>query len=188
MSNLHDVDWNDIPAPTDDGAANHLVGMSIPASTLPDTKGNTVDLSTLAGITVIYAYPMTGRPDRPLPDGWNMLPGAHGCTPQSCAFRDHAEELAQLGVAQLFGLSTQDTDYQREAAERLHLPFALLSDQQLQLCEALRLPTMQVDGDRLLKRLTMIIGDGVIIHTIYPVFPPDENAAAVISWLQNHTN
>lgn len=184
MNNLHQVDWSAIPAPLDDGAADHLIGLALPAVALPATDGRTVQLATLHDLIVIYAYPMTGRPDTPLPNGWDLLPGARGCTPQSCAFRDHADELARLGVTHIYGLSTQDTDYQREAAQRLHLPFAILSDANLQLANALKLPTMQVDGKTLLKRLTIIARQGVIIQTLYPVFPPDQNAAAVIGWLQ----
>jgi len=186
MSNLSDVDWSKIPAPTDDGGASHLADCPLPSTVLTDTAGNQVDVSAVPGLIVIYAYPMTGRPDTPLPDGWDMLPGARGCTPQSCAFRDHADELAQLGVTQIYGLSTQDSDYQREAVERLHLPFQMLSDQHLELTRALRLPTLEVDGRTLLKRLTMIVRDGVIVHTLYPVFPPDQNASVVAQWLRNN--
>lgn len=182
--NLNEVDWTQIPAPEDDGGARHLPGTRIPSIELPATDGSMVDLANLAGRSVIYTYPMTGRPDVPLPDGWDMVPGARGCTPQSCTFRDHSAELKQLGVAHIFGISTQDTDYQREAAERLHLPFALLSDADLRLKNALNLPTMTVEQKTLLKRLTLIVDDGRITHAIYPVFPPDESAASVIAWLR----
>jgi peroxiredoxin len=137
----------------------------------------------LRGRTVVYAYPRTGRPGQPLPTGWDAIPGARGCTPQSCAFRDHFADLTAHGVAHLFGLSTQDTDYQREAAERLHLPFRLLSDAAFRLTDALRLPTFTVDGMRLIRRLTLVIDDGVIATVLYPVFPPDRSAAAVLDWL-----
>ena len=150
---------------------------------LPGTDGSLVDLSVLKGLTIVYAYPMTGRPDVPLPDGWDMLPGARGCTPQSCAFRDHYAELSNLGVDHLFGLSVQSTDYQREAATRLHLPFPLLSDEQHGLRQALNLPTLESEGQTLLKRLTLMIRDGEIVHVLYPVFPPDRNADDVIAWL-----
>ena len=143
-----------------------------------------MDISWLAGRTVVYIYPRTGRPDQELPTGWNAIPGARGCTPQSCAFRDHFEELKRAGAAQVFGLSTQDTAYQREAVERLHLPFELLSDAKLELAKALKLPTFEVDGMKLIRRLTLIASDGVIEKVFYPVFPPDRNAGDVLDWLQ----
>ena len=173
----------DLPAPQDDGACAHLAGMSLPPIGLPSTGGRVVDLSRLAGVVVVYAYPRTGRPDQALPTGWNAIPGARGCTPQSCAFRDHFEELKRAGAAQVYGLSTQDTAYQREAVERLHLPFELLSDAGLELAQALRLPTFEVDGMRLIKRLTLILRDGTIEKVFYPVFPPDRNASNVLAWL-----
>ena len=187
VTNLFSVDWSKIPAPTDDDAARHIVGSSIPSVQLWSTGGELIDLahhSPFDGMVVVYAYPMTGRPDTPLPDGWDMIPGARGCTPQSCAFRDHFEDLRQLSVSHLFGLSTQTTAYQMEAAERLHLPFALLSDSDFKLTEALRLPTFETAGMRLLKRLTMIISQHRIEHVFYPVFPPDRNASDVIDWLR----
>ncbi|MDQ8700603.1 peroxiredoxin [Hyphomicrobium sp. LHD-15] len=143
-----------------------------------------IDLSNLAGMTVVYAYPMTGRLGIALPDGWDMLPGARGCTPQSCSFRDHHAELKALGADHLFGLSTQTTHYQQAAAERLHLPFALLSDCDFKFTDAMRLPTFETSGMRLLKRLTMIIVDGRIKHIFYPVFPPDRSATDVANWLR----
>ena len=183
MTNLNDVDWSKIPAPDDDGGARHLTGSRLPSVRLPATDGSMIDLAALSGRIVVYAYPMTGRPDTALPDGWDMLPGARGCTPQSCSFRDHASELKDLGAQTIFGLSTQDTDYQREAAERLHLPFLLLSDRDLAFAKAAGLPTFETAGMVLLKRLTMIIRDGAIEHVFYPVFPPDRSAADVIAWL-----
>lgn len=176
-------DWSTIPAPEDDGAAGHLVGMSLPPVPLPATDGATVDLSASIGLVVVYAYPRTGRPDVANPDGWDLIPGARGCTPQSCAFRDHFTELKALGVDRLFGLSTQDTAYQQEAVDRMHLPFPVLSDAHLKLASALRLPTFETGGMTLLKRLTMVIRDGVIEHVFYPVFPPDRNASEVVAWL-----
>lgn len=173
----------DLPAPTDDGAAAHLEGLLLPALALPATDGRTVQLSTLPGPQVIYIYPMTGRPGVPLPEGWDAIPGARGCTPQSCAFRDHHAELAALGAG-VFGLSTQDSDYQREAATRLHLPFALLSDSDLTLRDALSLPVFEVDGRLLYRRLTLIADAARIVKVFYPVFPPDRNAAEVIAWLR----
>ncbi len=176
---------DDLPVPEDDGACGHLPGMTLPSVPLLATDGRQVDLAVLSGRTVVYAYPRTGRPDQPLPEGWDAIPGARGCTPQSCAFRDHHAELRELG-ADVYGLSTQDTDYQQEAVERLHLPFALLSDNSLALTRALRLPTFEVDGMTLHKRLTLIIHDGAIEHVFYPVFPPDRNAGDVIAWLREN--
>ena len=175
---------DNLPVPQDDGAARHLAGMRMPDLTLPATDGSAVNLSKLRGRSVVYAYPRTGRPGANLPTGWDAIPGARGCTPQSCGFRDHFAELRQAGVAQLFGLSTQDTAYQREVAERLHLPFALLSDEKLALVRALRLPTFKVDGMTLIKRLTLVIDGSTIVHALYPVFPPDKSAADTLAWLQ----
>lgn len=182
---LTDVDWSTIPAPADDGGAAHLRGLAMPSVPLPATTGGTVDLSTLTGLSVIYIYPMTGRPDRALPADWDATPGARGCTPQSCAYRDHFAELQSRGVQHLFGLSVQNTAYQAEAATRLHLPYALLSDADLTLTHTLNLPTLQVDDETLLKRCTLILRDGVIVHVNYPVFPPDRDAANVIAWLDD---
>jgi peroxiredoxin len=173
----------DLPEPTDDGASDHLLGMRIPPVSLMSTAGERVDLSALPGRTVVYCYPLTGRPDRELPQGWDEIPGARGCTPQSCAFRDHHDELRTLG-ARVFGLSTQSTEYQREAAERLHLPYGLLSDEDLGFAGALGLPTFEVEGMVLVKRLTMVIADGRVEKVFYPVFPPDKNAEEVVEWLR----
>ncbi len=176
----------DLPRPTDDGAADHLRGMRLPNLSLPTTGGRTIQLEKLgAGRTVIYCYPMTGVPGTPLPEGWDLVPGARGCTPQACNFRDRHEELTQFGVA-VYGLSTQSTEYQREMAERNHLPFEILSDSTFRLCDALRLPTFTVAGTRLLKRLTLIIKGGEIEHVFYPVFPSNESADRVIEWLRAH--
>ena len=188
MTNLHDVDWSQIPAPEDDGAATHLAGARIASVVLPATDGTAVNLASLAGTSVLYIYPMTGQPGAALPDGWDGIPGARGCTPQSCAFRDHYLELTSFGVDHLYGLSTQTTAYQAEAAERLHLPFALLSDAQLDFARAMDLPTFEADGKTLLKRLTMIITEGTIVKTFYPVFPPDRNATDVIAWLEENNH
>ncbi|MFI4962173.1 MAG: peroxiredoxin [Hyphomicrobiales bacterium] len=173
-----------IPAPQDDGAAKHLAGMKLPDLTLPATDGQPVNLAKLKGRAVVYIYPRTGVPGVDLPRGWNDIPGARGCTPQSCGFRDHFDELKRLGVAQLYGLSTQDSAYQQEAASRLHLPFAILSDEKMALTRALKLPTFTTSGMTLLKRMALVIDDGVITKAFYPVFPPDKNAAEVIAWLQ----
>lgn len=177
-------DWSLIPAPEDDGAADHLTGMALPDVTLPATKGDAVNLGTVGGRVVVYAYPMTGQPNVALPDGWDDIPGARGCTPQSCSFRDHFAELQALGVDHVFGLSTQGTEYQREVATRLHLPFPVLSDADGALTKALNLPVMEVEGRVLLKRMALVIEDGVIVKTFYPVFPPDRNAEDVLAWLR----
>lgn len=171
-SSIDAPDWSTIPAPVDDGAASHLTGMRIPSIPLSATDGTVVDLSSLPGLIVIYAYPRTGRPGVDNPPGWDLIPGARGCTPQSCAFRDHFAELQALGVSRVFGLSTQDNSYQREVAERLHLPFPILSDDRLKLTQALCLPTFETSGMTLLKRLALVIRDGKIERVFYPVFPP----------------
>jgi peroxiredoxin len=173
-----------LPVPQDDGAAVHLTDMALPDIALAATDGGSVNLSKLAGRTVVYVYPRTGRPGQALPTGWDSIPGARGCTPQSCGFRDHFAELKALGVGTLFGLSTQDTDYQHEAVERLHLPFVLLSDAALSLTRAMRLPTFEVDGMTLIKRMAWVVDGGVLTKVFYPVFPPDESAAQVIRWLR----
>ena len=187
MRDLMAVDWSKIPAPEDDGACAHLPGFAVPDLGLVATDGNQVNLSRLQGLTLVYAYTRTGRPDQALPTGWDMIPGARGCTPQSCSFADHADELKKLGVSNLFGLSTQTTEYQREAAERMHLPFALLSDVDLELTHAMSLPTLEVDAMTLVKRLTMIIRDAVVEHVFYPVFPPHRNAEDVVNWIAENT-
>jgi peroxiredoxin len=181
QENIYEIPQG-LPEPEDDGACDHLPGMQLPAVSLMSTAGDRVDLSTLGGTTVVYCYPLTGRPDRDLPPGWDDIPGARGCTPQSCAFRDHHAELKELG-ARIFGLSTQDTAYQREASGRLHLPFPLLSDENLDFARVLELPTFEAEGMTLIKRLTMIIEDGQIRKVFYPVFPPGRNAEEVVGWL-----
>lgn len=174
----------DLPVPEDDGAASHLPGLELPIILLPATDGRTVDLSSLSGRAVVYAYPRTGVPGEPLPAGWDDIPGARGCTPQACAFRDHYADLMAAGVEHVFGLSLQDPAFQSEAAERLHLPYPLLSDHRHELTHAIRLPTFEVEGVVLLKRITLIIDEGAISHVFYPVFPPDRNAADVLAHLQ----
>jgi peroxiredoxin len=183
--NLHELPKN-LPVPQDDGACAHLAGMKLPLVMLPSTRGQIVDVSALKGTTVIYIYPRTGRPDEPSPAGWNEIPGARGCTPQSCAFRDHYQELRRAGAAQVYGLSTQSTADQGEAMERLHLPFELLSDAKLEFARALKLPTFEVAGMMLIKRTTLVARDGVIGKVWYPVFPPDRNAGDVLAWLQRN--
>ena len=174
-----------LPVPEDDGACDHLTGMKLPPLPLPSTSCESVDLSGLPGRSVVYCYPMTGRPDRELPEGWDDIPGARGCTPQSCGFRDQHAEIRGLG-ARVFGLSTQSTGYQAEAAERLGLPFELLSDENLAFAESLGLPTFEADGQTMVKRLTLVVDDGRIEKVFYPIFPPGENAGEVAAWLSWH--
>lgn len=182
--NILRPDWSALPTPIDDGAANHLRGARIPAVSLAATDGTMVELSSVRGLVIVYAYPRTGVPGEENPPGWDQIPGARGCTPQTCAFRDHFAELRELGVDTLFGVSAQDTAYQTEAAKRLYLPFPLLSDANFALTDALNLPTFESNGMRLLKRLTLVIRDGTVEHVFYPVFPPDRNASDVVSWLK----
>lgn len=174
---------DDLPVPENDGAADHLAGTTIPNVALPATIGGVVELAKIVGRTVAYIYPRTAVPDEPVFDeNWEMIPGARGCTPESCAFRDHHAELKAAGAG-VFGVSTQDTAFQRQAVERLHLPFSLLSDDRLELTRALSLPTFNVNGITLLKRLTLVIRDGRIEHVFYPVFPPNTHAEDVLAWL-----
>ncbi len=183
--NLTDVDWSKIPAPEDDGAAAHLVNMTIPSVSLRATDDSVVDLSELKGRTVVFGYPRTGEPGKiGLTDDWDMIPGARGCTPQACSFRDLFAELKAAGAQHVFGLSTQSNAYQTEMAARLHLPFPVLSDDKLELTDALNLPTMEVADLTLIKRLALIVDDAVITHVFYPVFPPDRNAGDVLEWLK----
>ena len=186
QANLHAVDWSKLPAPEDDGAAAHLMRRALPALVLPASDGSQIDISKLDGRTVVFIYPMMGKPGVSLPEGWDDIPGARGCTPQSCAFRDLHAELLASGPARVFGLSTQTPDDQREAAERLHLPFALLSDASLAMTSALSLPTMHAAGQTLLKRITLILDDTRITKVFYPVFPPDRNAGNVLVWLKDN--
>ncbi|TWF74299.1 peroxiredoxin [Pseudonocardia hierapolitana] len=175
-----------LPVPEDDGAADHLRGLAAPHVTLPSTSGGSVTLDALGpGRTVLYVYPLTAGPDGVVPDGWDDIPGARGCTPEACDFRDHHEDLLAAGAAGVYGVSAQDTDYQREAVDRLHLPFAMLSDSGLGLAGALRLPTFEAGGMTLFKRITLVISDGVIEHVFYPVFPPGEHAREVLAWFRS---
>ena len=176
----------DLPRPVDDGGCDHLPGAVVPRTSLVSTAGRRVDLSALpAGRTVIYCYPATGVPGEPLPDGWDAIPGARGCTPQTCSFRDHHAELKELG-AEVFGLSTQSPAIQKELSERLHLPFEVLSDEALEFTTALGLPTFEVEGRTLTKRVTLIVKDGVVEAALYPVFPPNESAAQTLEWPRTH--
>ena len=177
----------DLPSPEDDGAAAHLPGAAVPPLALPATTGGEIRVDQVppgAGRLVVYAYPRTGRPGEPeLSPDWDQIPGARGCTPESCGFRDHAADLRDAGAA-VVGVSTQTTEDQLEAAERLRLPFALLSDRELVLTRALSLPTFTVAGHTLLKRLTLVVRDGVVEHVFYPIFPPDAHALDVLEWLR----
>jgi peroxiredoxin len=189
-SDLHTLP-EDLPVPTDDGACDHLPGMVLPSIPLSSTDGKQIDLATLPGQTVVYVYPRTGRPGLPASPAWDAIPGARGCTPQSCGFRDHYAELRSLGASAIFGLSTQTTAYQREAVERLHLPFPLLSDSGLVFTRTLRLPTFEFEpyGEELstlLKRMAFVIRDGRIEKVFYPVFPPNRNAEDVMAWLRTN--
>src|SRR5579863_3139094 len=187
QKNLLEVDWSKIPAPTDDGAADHLKGATIPSISLVATDDTSVTLSALKGRSVVFAYPRTGEPGKiSLVDDWDMIPGARGCTPQTCSFRDLFAELKAAGAQYVFGLSTQSNAYQLEMASRLHLPFPVLSDEPLALTRALDLPTMEVAGLVLIKRMALIIDDARITHVFYPVFPPDRNAGDVLDWLKAH--
>ena len=177
----------DLPCPVDDGATSHLLGMKLPKISLVGTNGSTVDLGDIPGLFVLYVYPMTGLPGVPLPDGWDGIPGARGCTPQACSFRDHYSELKSLN-ASVFGLSAQSTEYQKEARDRLHLPFELLCDSGYLLKQILRLPTLSVGNKELYKRLTLIIENGQIRKVFYPVFPSDKNAVDVIAWLRQNAH
>lgn len=182
MTNLNQLP-SDLPIPEDDGAADHLIGMAFPKIPLMASSGEWIDLSRLEGRVVLYCYPMTGRPDRSLPEGWDQIPGARGCTPQSCSFRDHFQELQSFGV-KVFGLSVQTSEYQQEMAKRLHLPFSVLSDVNFEFQKALNLPTFLASGMTLLKRVTCIAQDGMIEAVHYPIFPSDSDAPWVIGYLQ----
>lgn len=174
---------SDLPVPEDDGACSHLTGSNMPSVALPDTSGHLVDIAALSGLTILFCYPRTGAPGETIGDDWNAIPGARGCTPQACSFRDELAELHELGVNNVFGLSTQDTPYQAEARARLHLPYELLSDEKLTFAHALKLPTFEWQEKTLIKRLALAVEDAKIIHVWYPVFPPDSNAKEVKKWL-----
>lgn len=178
---------DNLPVPEDDGAADHLQGMEMPDVSLPATDDTTVDLQELPPRTVIYVYPLTGRPDKDvIPDGWEAVPGARGCTPESRGFRSHYDDLRDNGVGEVFGLSMQTSEYQREARDRLQLPFEMLSDAERELTTELDLPMFTIEGDEYLKRLTLIVTDGRIERVFYPIFPPDEHASEVLKWVQDN--
>ncbi len=175
-----------LPVPRDDGAADHLPGTPMPALTLTASDGRTVDLAALgAGRTIVYLYPLTGRPGVDLPAGWDEIPGARGCSTEACDFRDHHADLRAAGAEQVWGMSSQDPDYQAEVVQRLRLPFAMLSDPDFALADALRLPTFAASGhDRLYARLTLVVRAGLVEHAFYPIFPPNEHARQVLAWLR----
>lgn len=186
--------WDSIPKPEDDGGADHLQDAPLPSIALPSTSGSTTDISELAGLTIVFFYPRTAAPTENVPESWNSIPGARGCTPQACSFRDASRDLLSLGVSHIFGCSTQDTAHQAELKERTHLPYQLLSDEKLQLAEAMKLPTFEWQGQDgfgggklvLLKRLTLAVEDGKVVKVFYPVFPPDESANEVVKWLKDY--
>ena len=178
------VDWSKIPEPKLDFNLEHLNQFIIPDLKLNSTDGTIVSLYNLKGITVIYVYPMTGVPGKELPEGWDEIPGARGCTPQSCSFRDNFSKLKKLGIDNIFGLSTQSTGYQKELATRLHLPYPILSDEKLEFAKMLNLPTFKVLNMNLLKRITLILKDNKIIKYFYPIFPPTKNIEDVINFFE----
>jgi peroxiredoxin len=177
---------DDLPVPEDDGAADHLTGMAMPTVSLPSSDGKAVDVGALGGgRTVVYLYPLTGRPGVDLPDGWDSIPGARGCSTEACDFRDHYAELREAGVSRVYGMSSQSPEYQAEVVERLHLPFVMLSDAGFAVADALALPTFAAPGhERLYTRLTLIVRDGRIEHVFYPIFPPNIHAQEVLDWLR----
>jgi len=184
-SNFNDLPAN-LPVPKDDGGARHLRGMALPDLDLPSTANRAVNLSKIsAPRIVIYCYPMTGQPGKALPAGWDDIPGARGCTPETCGFRDHHKDLAKLH-ADVYGISTQSTVYQQEMVKRLEVPFEVLSDERMTFTHALKLPTFTVEGMTLMKRLTLVVRGNKIEKVFYPVFPPDKHAEEVIAWLRSH--
>jgi len=184
MTNFNELPA-DLPIPQDDGSTDHLKGMQLPRVSLQASNGKRIDLADIKGRLVIYCYPMTGQPNVALPDGWDQIPGARGCTPQSYSFRDHYKELQALST-EVIGLSVQTTEYQKEMVDRLHLPFPVVSDLHYQFQQALNMPTFVTAGMTLLKRVTLIANNGVIEAVHYPIFPSDSDAVWVVDYLKNH--
>jgi len=184
ITNLNQLP-TDLPIPQDDGSTNHLKGMKLPNVSLTATNGKAIKLGDIKGKLVIYCYPMTGQPNVALPDGWDQIPGARGCTPQSCSFRDRYQELQALG-AEVIGLSVQTTEYQKEMADRLHLPFPVVSDVNYEFQMALNMPTFIAAGMTLLKRVTLVANNGIIEAVHYPIFPSDSDPAWVIDYLKGN--
>jgi peroxiredoxin len=185
QKNLTNVDWSKIPAPKGEENLSHLNNYTIKQVKLKSTDDKLVELSEIKGLTIIYIYPMTGQPDKPLPDNWDNIPGARGCTPQSCSFRDNFSQLKKLNVDNIFGLSTQNNQYQKEMVKRLSLPYQILSDEKLEFANQLKLPIFEVENMKLIKRITLILSNNKIIKYFYPVFPPDKNVNDVIKFLVN---
>ena len=183
QKNLTNVDWSKIPAPKGEENLSHLNNYTIKQVKLKSTDDKLVELSEIKGLTIIYIYPMTGQPDKPLPDNWDNIPGARGCTPQSCSFRDNFSQLKKLNVDNIFGLSTQNNQYQKEMVKRLSLPYQVLSDEKLEFANQLKLPIFEVEHMKLIKRITLILSNNKIIKYFYPVFPPDKNVNDVIKFL-----
>ncbi|WP_223693116.1 MerR family transcriptional regulator [Leifsonia poae] len=178
---------SNLPRPHDDGAADHLPGLPIPPLALPTSDGGRIDLARLGrGRTIVYLYPLTGRPGVDLPDGWDAIPGARGCSTEACDFRDQYDDLRAAGVDAVYGFSSQQVDYQHEVVERLQLPFPMISDERHELADALSLPTFEAGGMRLYSRLTLVLREGTIEHAFYPIFPPNTHAQQVLRWLSAH--
>ena len=188
QNNLTAPDWSKIPVPNEDEDLSHLLKYKIKSVLLKSTNNQSIDLSKIKGLSIIYIYPMTGQPNKPLPENWDNIPGARGCTPQSCSFRDNFSILKKLNVNNIFGLSTQTTEYQKEMTERLHLPFPVLSDKKLEFAKQLNLPIFEVENMKLIKRITLILKDNEIIKYFYPIFPPDKNVEQVIQFLTTHSS
>ena len=184
QKDFFNVDWSKIPEPSLDVNLNHLNNFRITHIELNSTDNKIVNISRLKEISVIYVYPMSGVPGKALPEGWDEIPGARGCTPQSCSFRDNFSKLKELGVKNIFGLSTQNTEYQKELADRLHLPYTILSDEKLEFAKKLKLPLFKVEGMDLIKRITLILKDNEIVKYFYPIFPPTKNVEDVIEYFQ----
>lgn len=183
MTDLNELP-DDLPVPVDDGAADHLPGTSMPALAVIATNGETVKLDQLGpGRSVLYFYPLTGRPGVDLPHGWDNIPGARGCTTEACDFRDHHADLVAAGAETIYGVSSQDTDYQHELVDRLKVPFSMLADPDFTIASALELPTFTAGGQRLYSRLTLIVDNGRIEHVFYPIFPPNQHAQQILTWL-----